>query len=264
MSNWRNATGKPLASSAWLDAHHRAKLPERRRFAESLARLRPRRVVDLGCATGLWLDLLDAVLPPDCEFVGLDSDEIALEEARARASKWSRSSVFETCDLESDLDDVPGGDLTLMFNVIPYIEEPAKIFARLAEREDHGVVAVRQYDGAALRFGPMETDVRALIEQSLRSGVSTSRQFRHYDMDRVFSLIRDCAFDRQQIAFELFERTAPFPPDFVEYFEGTLAWTQDLLSEDAARHLERWAARFAGVETVETYFFEVDVTAVLS
>lgn len=50
-----NSEGFPLASTDWLAIHHRAKLSERGRFADRLAALKPRRIVDLGCGPGLWL-----------------------------------------------------------------------------------------------------------------------------------------------------------------------------------------------------------------
>ena len=57
-------------SADWLEAHHEAKLTEHRRFGETFARYEPSRVVDIGCGTGLRLDLLDKLIPPSCESWG--------------------------------------------------------------------------------------------------------------------------------------------------------------------------------------------------
>jgi ubiquinone/menaquinone biosynthesis C-methylase UbiE len=116
-----NAAGKPLANAKWLEAHHRAKLPERTAFARRLAALSPRRIVDLGCATGLWLGLLNEVLPADCEFIGIDGDEQALDSALQRAESWQRQFSFLKLDLEADAADIPAADLTLAFNIFSYI-----------------------------------------------------------------------------------------------------------------------------------------------
>jgi len=70
-----NSSGKPLADANWLEIHHRAKLPERIKFAQKLATYNPKKIVDLGCASGLWLELLNQILPNDCEFIGIDSDQ---------------------------------------------------------------------------------------------------------------------------------------------------------------------------------------------
>jgi SAM-dependent methyltransferase len=260
----RNSTGRPLASGAWLEAHHRAKRLERNQFAELLATYEPTSVVDIGCATGLWLDLLDKVLPPACDFIGLDSDESALAEAKDRSTHWARRATFEQMDVEADFDAIPSADMTLFFNVFSYLRDPADLLRALGGRSNHGVVVVRQYDGAALRFGPMEMDVRLLVESSLRASVTSSEQLRHYDMDRVFSLLDESPFPQRRIEFELFARTTPFPQEFLDYFEGTLNWTQRHLSEDAANELRRWRRQLVEGPASQAYFYEVDLTAVLS
>jgi SAM-dependent methyltransferase len=229
---------------------------------QTLATYQPKRVVDLGCGTGLWLDLLNDVLPTGCEFIGLDSDVESLATARKRATHWGRASRFEHCDIESSSDTIPASDLTLAFNVFSYLEEPAALLTHL--RDCSRVVAVRQYDGAALRFGPMNANDRAVIENSLRASVLTSKQFRHYDMDRAFECLRAAPFSDRKLGFELFARTAPFPEDFLEYYEGTMAWTVALLSENAARLLRSWHKAGTGPENNGGYFYEVDLVGVLS
>jgi SAM-dependent methyltransferase len=248
----------PLTSVEWLDAHHRAKLAERRRFAAILATYQPDRVVDLGCGTGLWLALLDEILPARCELVGFDVDRDALDVATERSQHWQRATAFEHVDIEADADTIPTSDVTLAFNVFSYLRDPAKLLSTLARRG--GVLVVRQYDGAALRFGPMETRLRGSIESSLRASVASSAQFKHYDMDSLYEVLSASSFSKHEFGFELFARTSPFPAEFLAYYQGMLTWTLDLLSEDAADALASWLADATG----ERYFFEVDLTAVLS
>jgi SAM-dependent methyltransferase len=258
---WRNPTGRPLASADWLDAHHRAKLVERRRFAEMLASYRPRTVVDLGCGTGLWLELLDEVLPAECELVGVDTDVVALKVAEERSRNWRQRARFEQVDFDAEPEAIPAGDMILAFNIFPYVADPARLLKTVAGRG--GALAVRQYDGAALRFGPMEGRLRALIENSLRASVSSSQQFRHYDMDRVFAFLASSPFSRRRVEFELFARVTPYPEEFLAYYEGMMRWTMELLSEDAAEALQGWLTDPV-FESAERYFFEVDLTAVVS
>ena len=261
MTRWRNPSGLPLASAGWLEAHHRAKLSERRIFAERLAVYKPSRVVDLGCGTGLWLELLNDVLEPGCEVIGVDTDEGSLAEARRRSAGWPRPVTFERLDIEAEPERVPAADMTLAFNIFPYLKAPAELLSIIADRR--GTLAVRQYDGAALRFGPMEPRRRDLIESSLRASVGSSSQFRHYDLDRAFELLAKSSFKRKELGFELFSRTAPFPEEFLAYYEGTLNWTLDLLSEAAADALTTWLDQPSNGGAAR-YFFEVDLTAILS
>ena len=93
MATWRNSTGSALSASEWLDAHHRAKLRERTRFAERIAEYRPQKLVDLGCATGLWLDLINDFLPSECELIGIDNNPEALALAQERNGEILESSV---------------------------------------------------------------------------------------------------------------------------------------------------------------------------
>jgi SAM-dependent methyltransferase len=257
-----NALGKPLADVTWLEAHHRAKLPERTAFARRLAALRPRRIVDLGCAGGHWLGLLNEVLPPECEFVGVDGDEAALGLASQRAQHWQRPVSFVNLELETDVPDIPAADLTLAFNVFSYIQDLGSFLSSLAGRQPAGVLAVRQYDGASIRFGPMPTIDRQQLESTLRASTSRSARFNHYDLDRAFDLLHRSPYKQGTYEFELFVRVSPFPDEFLDYYRQTLEWTRDLLSAVSTEKLDAWIRR--GDEVPYRYFLEVDLVAMLS
>jgi SAM-dependent methyltransferase len=258
----RNASGRPLAGDRWLEAHHRAKLHERRAFCDRLAALRPTSVLDLGCATGLWLQELHRVLPSECAFIGVDSDTDALAEAQERAAGWSRAARFEAIDLDDPDRQLPQCDLALMFNLSSYLAEPDRLLTRLARRGS--AVAVRQYDGAALRFGPMPDDDRELIQTSLRASLGASTQFSHFDLDRMFEALHRAPFRNREIGFETFARTSPFPPDFLDYYNNTLGWTLGYLSDVARERLGAWRDIRLVDPANPSYFYEVDLTAVLS
>jgi hypothetical protein len=201
---------------------------------------------------------MNETLPADCEFIGVDSDPDALTVAEARSHSWHRAARFECIDIDLDPASVPAGDLVLAFNIFPYLSDPSLILHRVAA--DRHTLAIRQYDGAALRFGPMDAELRGAIEASLRVAAGSSELFRHYDMDRTFELISSAPFPSREIAFELFARTSPFPAEFRLYYEGMLSWTAELVSENAAAGLEAWIAE----SDDRRYFFEVDLTAILS
>jgi len=256
-----NAAGRPLADANWLEAHHLAKLPERTAFATRLAALRPRRIVDLGCATGLWLELLNEVLPANCELIGIDSDEQSLNLASQRAEPWQRQVSFLKLDLEADAADIPAADLTLAFNIFSYIEDLNSFLTFLSRRSPRGSLVIRQYDGASIRFGPMPTTDRQQVESTLRVATNRSERFRHYDLDRAFEFMRQSSYEHGTYEFELFARTS-FPVEFLDYYRGTLRWTRDLLSPTAASLLDTWLS--ASEENSGRYFFEVDLVAILS
>jgi hypothetical protein len=63
----------------------------------------------------------------------------------------------------------------------------------------------------------------------------------------------------EEAGFELTQRTSPFPQEFVEYFDGTVGWLYEHLSEDARARLAYLIAR----DRATLYFAELDLTAVL-
>lgn len=262
MISQENSSGKPLADVVWLENHHRAKIPERQAFVKKLSNLNPQKIVDLGCATGLWLELFDQALPDDCEFIGIDSDANSLDIAIKRSKLWNRKSSFIQLNLEKDASQIPAGDITLAFNIFPYINDLDSFIKKLSSRIPRGCLAVRQYDGASIRFGPMPTSERQKIEASLRIATENSQKFHHYDMDRTFSAIHKSAYKHCKCNFELFERTSPFGKDFIPYYEEMLLWTCQHLSDSSAQYLNDWINSESSI--AERYFYEVDLVAILS
>ncbi len=256
-----NSSGKPLADTDWLESHHQAKLIERTAFAKRLAALNPKSVVDLGCATGLWLELLNQLLPPECIFFGIDSDKDALNLAAQRSNMWERDVSYLKLDLEHETSRIPAADLTLAFNVFPYIQNLEMFINVLSCRSPRGILAVRQYDGASIRFGPMNTADRQNMEQDLRLATENSSKFYHYDLDRTFKVLHDSSYQKSKYEFELFERSTPFPDDFLSYYHGTLQWTSSLLSQQSAERLSCWVKDDS---ILHRYFYEVDLVALLS
>lgn len=262
MISQENSSGKPLADITWLEKHHQAKLPERRKFAQKLAGLNPKKIVDLGCATGLWLELLNQELPNDCEFIGIDSDSDSLHSAISRSKLWDRKSSFLQLNLEEEASRIPAGDITLAFNIFPYISDLDSFIKALSSRTPRGCLAIRQYDGASIRFGPMPTSERQKIETSLRVATESSQKFYHYDMDRTFSALHKSAYKHCKYSFELFERTSPFNENFIPYYNEMLLWTCQHLSDNCADYLRDWLTEEP--PTIERYFYEVDLVAILS
>lgn len=262
MNTQENSVGKPLANAKWLEDHHNAKLPERTAFAKKLAELSPKSIVDLGCATGLWLELLNEYMPEDCEFIGIDADYEVLSIASERSKNWKRKVTFLQMDLEKDVSKIPPGDITLAFNIFPYIQDIDDFIDILSNRVPRGKLIVRQYDGASIRFGPMPTAERQKMESDLRLSTEGSKKFNHYDLDRTFSALYRSHYTNIKYSFELFERTSPFPESFIPYYNGTLDWTLQNLSERSALKLQKWINQDNSLSN--RYFFEVDLVAILS
>lgn len=262
MITQENSTGRPLADPQWLENHHYAKLAERTAFAKRILKYKPKKIIDLGCATGLWLDLLNNIIPKECDFIGIDSDNESLQIAIERSKSWNRKSSFFNFDLEKDIEKIPSADIILAFNIFPYIKNIDEFINKIYSKNPNGTLAIRQYDGAAIRFGPMLTSDRQRLESDLRISMENSKKFSHYDMDRMFNAIYNSNYTSKSVEFELFERKSPFPKEFIPYYKGTLEWTMQHISDMSAHHLKKWIDSDSLLN--RRYFFEVDLVAILS
>jgi len=262
MSSWENPSGAPLADGDWLEVHHLAKLPERLAFAEKMAKLRPKTVVDLGCATGLWLELLHKTFPADTKFIGIDADQASIDKAAARAKDWGREVEFMCLDLNTQVDLIPAADLTIAFNTFNYIKDLPGLLGKLAARNPRGTLVVRQYDGDSIRFGPMRTAERQQMETALFQALANNDSFDHYDLDRTFEAIENSPYADKKLHFELFERTRPFSPGLDAYYRNKMEYFHGELSGAAANQFRAWIDKNA--TDPNGYFFEVDLVAWLS
>jgi hypothetical protein len=121
---------------------------------------------------------------------------------------------------------------------------------------------VRQYDGASIRFGPMPTEKRQEMEMNLRIATENKNHFSHFDLDRTFNALQQSQYNHCTCDFEVFHRTSPFPQEFLPYYEGTLLWNLQFLSERSAKYLKEWMNEDKNLE--RRYFLGVDLVAILS
>jgi len=262
MSSWENPSGAPLADSSWLEVHHLAKLPERLAFAEKMAKLRPKTVVDLGCATGLWLELLHQTFPADTKFIGIDADQASIDAAAARAANWGREVEFLKLDLNKDWDKIPAADLTIAFNTFNYIKDLPGLLTALSHRTPKGTLVVRQYDGDSIRFGPMKTAERQLMESALYQALAKNDTFDHYDLDRTYEALENADYADKKLHFELFERTRPFSKGLAAYYRNKVEYFHSELTGEAAEQFGAWIEKNA--TDPNGYFYEVDLIGWLS
>lgn len=261
---WNNLSGRPLSSSNWLLEHHIAKLPERVEFIKRLfTNFKPKTIVDLGCGTGLWLEVIKDFVSDDCILIGIDSDINAINEAKEKSKKWNQNISFIHKDFINS-NDIPNADLYLAFNILSYIDNTNSFIEGLRNRLNHnGKLVIRQYDGAAIRFGPMDHELRINIEKVLFNSINNSEIFKHYNLDRAYDVIEKSSFNQKEIQFELFQRSSPYPEDFLKYYQNTIKWTINYLSANMSKELEKWYKLYLE-ENNPSYFYEVDLVTILT
>ena len=266
-NQWTNNSGSPLANNDWLEIHHAAKLNERQLFVESHLSDKIQTIVDLGCGTGLWLDCYNSIAPNNISFIGVDYDKDSITKAMNRSKHWERNVSFFQGDVINNNFDIPSAELYLLYNILSYIPEydVLDLLTRIIKvKPNKAKIVIRQYDGAAIRFGPMSTEDRIEIDTSLHSSVAYSKHFNHYGMDNIFEVINNLNCLTKHITFELYEKKSPYSPNTMKYIKNMLHWTQNYLSDSSAEKLVMWKEKYLKDQAPPSYFTEVDMIATLS
>ncbi len=266
MTQWHNIAGKPLSSTEWLTTHHLAKIDSRKKFVSMLLSFNPKKIVDLGCGIGLWLEIFNEMAPLDCELIGIDMDKSALEEASIRSKNWKRKVQFINADF-ANKNSIPNADMYLAFNIFPYVFDAEDLLNTLYKKtKNNGMLVVRQYDGGILRFGPLEQIRRIRLDTSIFNSVNNNDSFHHYDMDRVFELLNKSDFRKKDINFELFQAKSPYSNDFLKYLYETIRWNILYVNEIVQHELHMWLENYLqGTEQDKnSYFIGVDLVGILT
>ncbi len=262
VSTQRNNSGFQLSDSNWLENHHNAKKDLRYDFAKNLALRNPKSIVDIGCGTGLWLSTFNELLPKDCNFIGIDLDEDSLAKAKSKSKNWDRKCEWIKLDINKEPEKIPAADLTLIFNFSSYIENLDFVFETLSKERGFKEIALRQFAGDEIKFGPFSPEIQTLINNSVKNSIGASRQIRYYDMDR---LIDSTSNSQRKIIyqdFELYKAFSPFGSHNFPYIKGTVNWTLDRVSENEKPVILDWLD-MANCDEKLLYFFSLDWVALL-
>jgi hypothetical protein len=108
----------------------------------------------------------------------------------------------------------------------------------------------------------MSYEDRNYVEDSLFNAVGDSKQFRHYDIDRIYQEVINSSFSDKQIYFDTFEKHSPFTNDFHEYYKGTIEWTITYLNDIESKTLQKWYSNYHN--QLGYYFLENYLVSILS
>lgn len=263
MSNQRNNSGVQLSASNWLEDHHNAKKELRYHFAKKIAEFQPKSIVDIGCGTGLWLSVFNDILPKDCKFIGVDLDPSSLNEARKRSSNWERECEWKAIDINKEPEAIPVADLALIFNFSSYIEDLELFFSSISQERGFKGIALRQFAGDEIKFGPFNPNEHEAIASSLKNSIGSSNQIRYYDMDRLIEVALKTGRTPLIRDFELYKSFSPFTVNSWPYIKGTAEWTADRMPKYEKNLIHNWLTRAAENDS-SLYFFSLDWIALLS
>ena len=181
---------------------------------------RDRRVLDVGCATGYMCERLTET---GCQVVGVDADQLALEQAR----KWCEQVVLSDLDLDG-LRNVPADprfDAILFGDVLEHLRDPLPVLRQaigLLAPAGFVVVSVPNVAHAAVRL--------ALLQgrwNYSRVGLLDSTHLRFFTRSSLLDLLREAG-----LGVETIERTvAPWNATEIQI-------DQSLVPPEVVRSLE--------------------------
>jgi SAM-dependent methyltransferase len=130
-----------------------------------------RRILALGCGTGIEARALRRVVQPDVVILGVDHSRVLIETARrlTAAEGLDDNPIYETGDAHNLPLFDEGFDLVTLHTLISHVDDPLRVL-----REAHrvvsrgGTVAVFDGDYASLTFGHPDPARAKLIEEELR------------------------------------------------------------------------------------------------
>jgi SAM-dependent methyltransferase len=262
MSNQRNKSGIQLSSSKWLENHHTAKKNLRIDFVKKIVEFNPYSIIDIGCGTGLWLSIFNDILPKKCKFIGVDLDETSLKEAKKRALNWERDCEWIKLDINKTPEKIPSADLALIFNFSSYIENLEDFFANISCKRGFKKIALRQFAGDEIKFGPLNIDKQTAIALSLKDSIGESQQIRYFDMDRLIECAAKSGREVVFREFELFQDFSPFDNSTWPYIKGTVEWTSERMPKYEKKIVDEWLVK-ATKKDESLYFYSLDWTALL-
>lgn len=262
MSIQRNNSGKQLSSSDWLKNHHDAKKELRYSFTKKLVELNPNSIIDIGCGTGLWLSILHEVFPKSCKFIGVDIDKKSLEEAKKRAANWDRNCEWLVLDINKEPEKIPSADLALIFNFSSYVDDLEILFSNISPEKGFKSIALRQFAGDEIKFGPFIPEVHTAIDLSIKDSIGNSNQIRYFDMDRLINIVSSSKRKIIFQDFELFRAFSPFKDKYFPYILGTADWTAERVSKYEKKVITDWITK-ANSHEEGLYFFSLDWIAIL-
>lgn len=174
-----------------------------------------KRILDVGCGDGRFLQVLRDFGPGDWELVGVDFDAAAVERCREKGFEAHRSRVEDLTGADGTYDAV------VMLQLIEHVEDPVKIAERVFALLAPGGIFV------------IETPNLAGWDYLLFRG----RWWGHYHFPRHFHLFSQDSLKR------MLER-AGFTIDRTDQLISTSAWTISLGNYFLDRGYPAWFARF--------------------
>ena len=126
---WNGSAGR-----AWIEARPVLDAmfePFEARLVETVAARRPRRVLDVGCGTGVTTLAIARQLGPASQCTGVDISAPMIEAARTRGAQVRATARFVRADAQDHIFDAPRFDMIVSRFGVMFFADPVAAFANL-------------------------------------------------------------------------------------------------------------------------------------
>ncbi|MFQ5437859.1 MAG: methyltransferase domain-containing protein [Paracoccaceae bacterium] len=166
-----------------------------------------RRILDIGCGTGVVTRAIAAHAPPEAEVTGSDFSEALIRIARKKAAAQSLSSInFVVADGHSTEDRPASYDLVVAHTLVSHVADPQKVLSECARLvKPGGTVAVFDGDYASIAFGAGDADENRTVAAAILKTIVANPTV----MRELPSLMSECGLQIDGIFADVMVETGP-------------------------------------------------------
>ena len=147
--------------------------------AAEIARVEPRRVLDLGGGTGALSEAILLVAPHAVvELIDVDRDMLA--RARERLARFGARARFREASFDDPLPEADAVAASLALHHVPTMDRKRRLFIRIHDCLRPGGVFVNADATMPADPGPREATWRAWTAHLVSCGISEERAYRHF------------------------------------------------------------------------------------
>ncbi len=147
--------------------------------AAEIARVEPRRVLDLGGGTGALSEAILLVAPHAVvELIDVDRDMLA--RARERLARFGARARFHEASFDDPLPEADAVAASLALHHVPTMHEKQRLFVRIHDCLRPGGVFVNADATMPTDPGPRQATWRAWTAHLVSCGISEERAYRHF------------------------------------------------------------------------------------
>lgn len=234
-----NKSGEAYSGAEWLYNHFSIKSRGRFKYINSLPISSKDRILDIGCANGMWTSLFAEIISHKGRVLGIDKDPKSVLEASNKFKKeYLKGRLsFEVLDIEKS--NIPEGyNVISMFNSLSYIRDPSRLLQYLSNylRKENGLLIIKDSALCSDFYWPISSIVDIQSRKALRN--INNKRIGNYDPNlglKVRRMLEQCNFDIIDTRTNTYSFSYPFDYNEIQYINANMQMILELIG---GRHSE--------------------------